>query len=175
MRNCWKICLLVMVMMLNHGAIADDAPSPAKKLLVMAFQLNDLTDLSYPPEEIARIKLLSDTFHQRLEALGFELVPMSDALKAEVERNAPTYFYSRPKLAAAMAKDSGADYVVIGVALKPTYLFVYPRLVIVDVHTQEVLHSLNAQLESSWSDPNTTMNTADNLAKRVKARLTARP
>ena len=70
-------------------------------------------------------------------------------------------------------KDMGADYLVIGVAFKPTYLFVYPRLIIVDVNTQTVVVSNSAQLESSWTDERTTIRTAEKLAQVVKQRLDA--
>jgi hypothetical protein len=57
------------------------------------------------------------------------------------------------------------------VAFKPTYLFVYPRLLLIDMKTRKVVMSKYAQLESSWTDQNTTVRTAEKLAEVVKERL----
>ena len=81
------------------------------------------------------------------------------------------YFYDNTDTAVALNKDVGADYLVIAVAMKPTYLFVYPRLLMVDMRTRKVVMSKAAQLESSWSDENTTIRTGEKLAQLVKDRL----
>ena len=73
--------------------------------------------------------------------------------------------------AAILAAGSGADYLLIGVALKPTYLFVYPRILLIDIKTHKVVMAKAAQLESSWSDKNTTARTAEKLAKIVSDAL----
>lgn len=141
------------------------------KVMVLDFQLNDLTDLPNAPEELARIAYLSSTFKQKLAENGVEIVPVNDRLKTELSANSATYFFDRTALAAKLAEDSGADYLVIGVALKPTYLFVYPRILMVDIKTQQVVYASYVQLESSWSDKNTTAHSAEMLAKKISAKL----
>ncbi len=141
------------------------------KVMVLDFQLNDLTDLPNAPEELTRIAYLTSSFKQKLVDNGIEIVPVNDQLKAELSSQSPTYLFDRAGLAAKMAEGSGADYLLIGVALKPTYLFVYPRILLVDIKTQKVVTAAARQLESSWLDKNTTARTAEKLADLVSEKL----
>ncbi len=144
---------------------------PIAKVMVLDYQLNDMTDLPNAPEELERIAYLSSTYKQRLADNGVELVPVNEALKNAVANQSPTYLFDNVPNAAKMAEGGGADYLLIGVALKPTYLFVYPRILLVDIKTAEVVMARAAQLESSWSDQNTTRRTAEKLADMVTEEL----
>jgi len=139
--------------------------------MVLDFQLNDLTNLPNAPEELARISYLSETFKQKLTENGVSLVAVNKKMQDELMANSATYFYDRVEVAAKMAAGSGADYLLIAVALKPTYLFVYPRILLVDIKTQKVVLSQASQLESSWLDKNTTARSGVNLAVMVSEKL----
>lgn len=141
------------------------------KVMALDFQLNDLTDLPNAPEELARIEYLSSAFKQKLVDNGVELVPVNDRLKAELSGQSATYLFDRVDYAAKLAEGSGADYLLIAVALKPTYLFVYPRILLVDIKTQKVVMAKASQLESSWLDKNTTARSAEKLADMVSEKL----
>lgn len=144
---------------------------PRPKVMALDFQLNDMTDIPNAPEELERIALLSSAFHEKLAEKDIGLIAPNEAIKAAMASQSATYLYSNVENAAQLAEGSGADYLLIGVALKPTYLFVYPRLLLVDIKTRKVLMSKSSQLESSWTDRNTTIRTAANLAQVVKDRL----
>ncbi|CAG0997280.1 hypothetical protein MTYP_02636 [Methylophilaceae bacterium] len=146
------------------------AQGPAK-VMVLDFQLNDLTDLPNAPQELERIAYLSSTYKQKLADNGVEVVPVNERLKADVAVQSATYLFDNVPYAAKQAEGSGADYLLIGVALKPTYLFVYPRILLVDIKTKKVVMARAAQLESSWSDRNTTKRTAEKLADMVSEEL----
>jgi len=141
--------------------------APLAKVMVLDFQLNDMTDLPNAPEEVARVALLSATFRQKLADGGIELVPVAEQQKTQLSTYSATYLFDHTDVAAQLAEGSGADYVIVAVALKPTYLFVYPRVLVVDVKTKAVVLATYAQLESSWQDKNTTIHTAEILAKKV--------
>ncbi|MGQ0443350.1 MAG: DUF2380 domain-containing protein [Methylophilaceae bacterium] len=141
------------------------------KVMVLDFQLNDLTDLPNAPEELARIAYLSTIFKQKIADSGISVISANDQLKRELPTNSATYLFDQPALAAKLAEDSGADFLIMGVALKPTYLFVYPRVLVVDIKTRKVIYATYSQLESSWLDKNTTMRTANMLADRVNDKL----
>ena len=166
---------LILEFIFTLSLIALIAPTafaePYAKVMVLDFQLNDLTDLPNAPEELARIEYLSSTFKQKLADNGVELVPVNDQLKLELSAHSATYLFDHVSHAAKLADGSGADYLIIGVALKPTYLFVYPRILMVDIKAQQVAYASYAQLESSWSDKNTTAHTAEILANKVSAKL----
>jgi len=159
--------LLVTLSLLSPAIFA----APLAKVMVLDFQLNDMTDLPNAPEEVARVALLSATFKQKLVDGGIELVPVTEQQKTQLSTYSATYLFDHTDVAAQLAEGSGADYVIVAVALKPTYLFVYPRLLVVNVKTKAVVLATYAQLESSWQDKNTTIHTAEILAKKVIAKF----
>lgn len=166
-----KNLLVKALFLLGLVGLAMPVAATEAKVMALDFQLNDLTDLPNAPEELARISHLSETFKQKLSANGVSLVAVNKKLLAELKANSATYFYDHVKVAATMAEGSGADYLLITVALKPTYLFVYPRVLMVDIKTQEVVLSKVTQLESSWLDKNTTARSGEKLADMVSKRL----
>ena len=141
------------------------------KVMVLDFLLNDLTDLPNPPEELARIAHFNEAFKQILTADGAEVVPVNDQIKAIAAEQSATYLFDHTDIAADLAKGSGADYIVIGVAMKPTYLFVYPRLLLVDVKTNRKAFTAYVQMEGSWLDNHTTASSAKRLAGKVSEEL----
>ena len=141
------------------------------KVMVLDFVLNDLTDLPNPPEELARIAYFNVAFKQKLVDDGVELVPVNDKIKTISAAQSATYLFDHTDIAADLAKGSGANYILIGVAMKPTYLFVYPRLLLVDVKTKRKAFTTYVQMEGSWLEQNTTASSAKSLAKKVSAEL----
>jgi hypothetical protein len=141
------------------------------KVMVLDFPLNDLTDLPNPPEELARIAYFNVAFKEKLVDDGVVLVPVNDKIKAILATQSATYLFDHTDIAATLAEGSGADYILIGVAMKPTYLFVYPRLLLVDVKTKRKVFTSYVQMEGSWLEQNTTASSAKNLAKKVSAEL----
>ncbi len=161
------LLFLGMIALLTQPAFA----GPRIKVMVLDFPLNDLTDLPNPPEELARILNFNISFKQQLVDDGAEIVPVSDQIKAIAAEQSATYLFDHTDIAADLAKDSGADYIVIGVAMKPTYLFVYPRLLLVDVKTNRKAFTAYVQMEGSWLDKHTTESSAKRLAGKVSEEL----
>ena len=56
-------------------------------------------------------------------------------------------------------------------AMKSTYLFVYPRLLLVDVRKNRKAFIANVQMERSWLDNHTTESSANRLAGKVSKEL----
>ena len=170
------IFILSLVSLFAHTALAAP-PNKAvmanalAKVMVVDFPLNDLTDLPNPPEEIARTADFNQFFKQRLIDDGIELVPVTESIKAVAAAQSATYLFDYPDIAAELAKDSGADYILLGVAMKPTYLFVYPRLLLVDIATKRKAFTAYVQMEGSWLEKTTTANSARRLAEKVSAKL----
>jgi len=161
-----SITLSIIFPVFNYA----DAATPSK-VMVLDFQLNDLTDLPNAPQELERISYLSKIYKESLEKQGVNIVPVAEKLKADIQNQSPSYLFDHIEYVADVAAESGADYALIGVALKPTYLFVYPRILLVDVKLKKVVLAKAYQLESSWTDKNTTANTAKKMAGVVAAAI----
>jgi hypothetical protein len=160
------ICLS-LAFYINFPGLSYAHAAPPSKVMVLDFQLNDLTDIPNAPQELERISYLTMRYKESLEKKGVNIVPVADKLKADIQNQSPTYLFDHIEYVAEVAAKSGADYVLIGVALKPTYLFVYPRILLVDTKLRKVVLSKAYQLESSWTDQNTTANTATAMAEVV--------
>ena len=141
------------------------------KVMVLDFPLSDLTDLPNPPEELARIAHFNAAFKQKLADDGVQIVPVDDKINAIAAAQSATYLFDHTDIAASLAEGSGADYIVIGVAMKPTYLFVYPRMLLVDIKTKRKVFTGYVQMEGSWLDKVHTASSAKNLASKVIAQL----
>ena len=155
----------------NPATALSTATISIGKVMVLDFPLNDLTDLPNPPEELARIAYFNVAFKQKLVDDGVEIVPVNDKIKAISATQSATYLFDHTDIAANLAEGSGADYILIGVAMKPTYLFVYPRLLLVDVKTKRKAFTSYVQMEGSWLEKTTTASSAKSLAKKVSAEL----
>ncbi len=153
------------------AAAVPTATASIGKVMVLDFPLNDLTDLPNPPEELARIAHFNVAFKQKLADDGVEIMPVNDKIKEISAAQSATYLFDHTDIAASLAEDSGADYIIIGVAMKPTYLFVYPRLLLVDIKTKRKAFTAYVQMEGSWLDKDHTASSAKNLANKVTAEL----
>lgn len=167
--NMYRLLKIALVALLGFCPMGTAfAATDSPKVVVMAFILDDRTNLPNAPEEMQRIDLLSTKFLEGLKSKGVNVVPAGAQVQDEIEKHSATYLYDRIETAIDLNQDTGADYLVIGVALKPTYLFVFPKLRIVDVKKRKIVKEQSAQLESSWSDKNTTIRTAEKLAQDIK-------
>jgi hypothetical protein len=127
--------LFLLTGMLSYSQASASEALP--KIMVLDFQLNDMTGLPNAPEELERIRYLTSTSKQKLVENGLELIPVNDKLQAVIKNQSATYLFDNVETAAELAADSGADYLLISIALKPTYLFVYPGLLLVDITTKK--------------------------------------
>lgn len=165
MKNLIARILLLALAVLPVVGVAEALKDT--RIVALDFQLHDLTDLPNAPAELKRIEYLSKAFKEKLADKGLVLVPASEKLQKVLTENNAAYLFDRPEVAAELAQDSGADYLVLGLALKPTYLFVYPRIKLINLKTQQPVLSGYVQLESSAQDENTTANSAAQLATKI--------
>ena len=93
-------------------------------VMVVGFNLDDRTGIPNPPEELERIALLTKSMKETLVEEGVALVEPNSEIQQANQNNSATYLFDRVDEAAELAKDSNAKYLLIAVALKPTYLFV---------------------------------------------------
>ena len=149
------------------------AHAQTSNVMVLDFELDDRTGIPNPPEELERIALLTRSLKDALVEEGVGIVEPNARIREVVNNHSATYLFDRVDEAAELAKGSNAKYLLISVALKPTYLFVYPRTLLVDIETKKVVQAKAFQLESSWSDPNTTVNTGKKIAHAIAAELKA--
>lgn len=90
-------------------------------VMVLDFQLDDLTDFPNSPQELERISYLNKIYKDALFVKGLTTVPVVDKLLPDMQNHSPTYLFDQIEYVAEIAAINGADYVLLGVVLKPTF------------------------------------------------------
>src|SRR5688572_620102 len=115
----FQIPQLFLMLFLLTGILAYKnvyAVDISPNIMVLDFQLNDMTDLPNAPEELQRINDLTTIYKQKLADHNVEIIPVNEKLKAVTKTQSATYLFDNVETAATLAAGSGADYLLIGVA-----------------------------------------------------------
>ena len=152
---------------------AADAPI-LKKIMAVEFELRDVSPIPNVAQEVERTALIDSVIKKTLAENGFEIIPACDALK-KVYAQGNGYLYDRPEIAGKIGGECGADYVFMGQTWKPSFLFVFPQVQIVDTRKnltrEQLVVSRVVQLEASTLDKNVTENAAKKLATQIIDKL----
>lgn len=156
---------------------ADSAAKSADKpkIMVVDFELRDVSALPDAPQEIERTAFLDSVIRKTLTEHGYQLLaPCTELLEAS--KQAISYLFDRPALAVSIGGACGADYVLLGQTWKPSYLFVFPRLKLLDTREnlkpeQMLVLLKTVQLEASTLDKNVTESAGRKLAAQVIEKL----
>lgn len=156
-------------------AMAADVVPKQKKIMVVEFELRDVSPLPNVKQEVERTALIDNVIKSTLIENGYDIVPACDALqKTYAQGNG--YLYDRPEVAGKIGGECGADFVLMGQTWKPSFLFVFPQVQVVDTRNnltreQLVVVSRVVQLEASTLDKNVTENAAKKLAMQIVDKL----
>ncbi len=162
-------------LLVSSLAFAAEAPNIKPKIMVVEFELRDVSPIPNVAQEVERTLLIDTVIQQTLTEHGYDIVPACDALqKTYAQGNG--YLYDRPEIAGKIGGDCGADYVLMGQTWKPSFLFVFPQIQVVDTRknltrAQLVVVSRSVQLEASTLDKNVTENAAKKLAMQIIDKL----
>lgn len=141
--------LIAMSLMTCGNAMA------ATKIGVLDMQLLNLTmKMSDPQKNAERAAddkknveltecLLRKGFEERED---FTLVEIDSEVQANANKGVG-YLFDRPEAAAELGKKFGADYVVVGRYHKPTYLFSYIILRVVDVQSGKMIEEIKTEVK----------------------------
>lgn len=149
------------------------------KIAVLDMELLNLTLKLSDPQKNAEIaaadqknvelvqKLVREGFAERD---GYTLVEISDEAHAKADKGVG-YLFDRPQAAASLGKTVGADYIVVGRYHKPSYLFSYVMLRVVDVHSGELIEEFKSEVKGRPQE--TIPRNISNIMKKIDERLTA--
>ncbi len=125
------------------------------KIGVFDMQLLDLTMKMSDPQKNAERAAEDQKNVELTECLlrtGFEerddftLIEIDSKEQAEANKGVG-YLFDRPEAAAELGEKFGADYVVVGRYHKPTYLFSYIILRVVDVNTGKMIEEIKTEVK----------------------------
>jgi len=142
--------LLVAISVFVSGSVLAET-----KVGVLDIELLDLTLKVSDPQMNADIEARDQQNVALTESLlreGFDaheqytLVEIDSAAQARADKSVG-FLFDRPDSAAELGREFGADYVVVGRYHKPTYLFSYIMLRIVDVHSGRMVEELKTEVK----------------------------
>lgn len=160
-----KLIGLILVAYLTFS----DPVNAAPRIAVLNFELHDITSLPNVPEELIRTASMKPLLEQAISQLGdYEIIQISAN-----DQNAATagvgYLFSFNDVAAKLGKQSGADWVVVGIHSKPSFLFSYLMVHLVNVKTQNLAGDFPMELKGTHQK--VTQRGINALAKKLTARI----
>lgn len=109
------------------------------RIAVLDFELHDLTLLPRAPEELKRTAAVAPLLREALENKDtYESVIIDPDTQAKANV-AFGYLFDRPELAAELGERYTADWVAIGRVHKPSYLFAYLKVRLVNVRERRLV------------------------------------
>jgi len=142
----------------------------APSVAVLEFELKDLTPTPNIPAELARTASIKPQLQDTLLATGYPIVEIP--VTSQQTANAGSgYLMDHPDAAAELGKRFGADYVLIGRLHKPSFLFAYLMVHLVETETSSLVGRYI--IESKGRDQALLANAARRLAFKIDKTISA--
>jgi hypothetical protein len=144
--------------------------SASSSISVLDFELNDVTSNPGGDEEAERTASLQGLLKESLSAKGYRMVGTDPTAQAAATKGFG-YLWNHSDEAAAIGKNSGAEFVVVGRVHKPSFLFVYFMAHLVDTKTGNVVGDFIVEVKGQQQ--NFTAKGIEALARQIDTRLQA--
>ncbi|MGX2041771.1 DUF2380 domain-containing protein [Methylocaldum sp. MU1018] len=142
--------------------------SASSTIAVLDFELNDVTSNPGLAEEAERTASLKRMLEESLSAKGYRIAAIAPAAQADAAKGFG-YLWSHPDEAAALGRNGGSEFVVVGRLHKPSFLFVYLMAHLVDAKTGNVVGDFIVEVKGQQR--NFTGRGIEALARQIDARL----
>ena len=171
-----SLTTLLCALLMSTSAFA--ASDQKAKIMVVNFELRDVSPLPNATQEVERTEHIDTVIRNTLEGAGYALLKPCDEL-VKASQQGLGYLFDRPEVASKIGRDCGADYVLMGQTWKPSFLFVFPQVQVVDTRaglSREALVpvSRSVQLEASTLDRNVTEAAGKKLGTQIVEKLKGR-
>jgi hypothetical protein len=150
------------------GLLLCPAAAAGDRIAVLDFELNDLTLLPRTPQELARTARVAPLLRQALAESGHESLAIAPATQAKANA-AFGYLYDHPEIAADLARGLGAEWIAVGRVHKPSFLFAYLKVHLVNARTGRLVGDYAVEVKGD-SEKLTARGTA-NLAGQIDRAL----
>lgn len=140
-------CLLLIGLLLQTPAQAtatNPHTSAAKSIAVLAFELHDSTLLPATPAELERTQAAQLILAKALQTAGYQIIQADPALQKQANQGLG-YLVAHPDKAAALGKSLQADYLLVGRIQKPSFLFAYFFVQVIEVNTGQQLAEFSVE------------------------------
>ena len=137
-------------------------------IAILDFELSDVTLAPNIPAEISRTASVKGMLEGELQRAGYKIIVI--AKDAQIEANGGFgYLFNHNDVAANLAKNAGADYVLVGRLHKPSYLFAYLMGHLIKTDTGGLIE--NYVVETKGGDKKLTLKAVETLASKIDDNL----
>jgi hypothetical protein len=145
--------------------------SPKPAIVVLDFELNDLTLTPGIPEEQERTASIAPLLRQILETEhGFELVAIDSDSQNDANK-AFGYLYDHQDVAAELGREATSDWIVVGRVHKASFLFVYFKARVIDTKTRRLIAELTVEVKGPQK--RLTIKGVETLAEQIAEAINA--
>ncbi len=119
------------------------------RIAILDFELNDITSLPNTPKELVRTALIKPLIEQTMTQEGnYEIIQIS--LDAQKEANPGFgYLFRFHDLAAILGNQFSADWILVGQHSKPSFLFSYLMVYLINVKTEKAVARYDIELKGN--------------------------
>jgi len=158
-----KFALLILV----FSALLTDAANAATRIAVLDFELNDITSLPNTPAERLRTASMAPLLSKALSQVDdYEIVPV-DADRQKAANSSVGYLFRFHDVAAQLGRQLGADWIIVSQHSKPSFLYSYLWVYLIDVKKQTAIARYDIELKGNHEK--VTQRGIDSLARKIQA------
>jgi len=139
-----------------------------KRIAVLDFELNDLTLAPRIPSEVQRTAGIKALLEEELAKAGYKIV-MVDTRAQSAATAGFGYLFDHDDAAAELARQAGADYVLVGRLHKPSFLFAYIMGHLIRVSDARLIGNFIS--ETKGAEKKLTLKGVESLAVKIDAAL----
>ncbi len=154
-----KFVVAGFIMLATHSAWA------AIPIAVLDFELKDLTLIPNTPEERRRTASVAPLLRQAIDLKGNYKQIVIDPAAHHTADAGVGYLFDHPEEAARLGQAYGADYIAVGRVHKPSFLFVYLQIHLVEVKGQRKVGDLVVEIKGS--EEGLTRRGVEHLADQI--------
>lgn len=123
--------------------------SAAPRIAILDFELNDITSLPNTAQEISRTASIKPFLEQALSQQGdYQFMQISPA-QQKAANPGFGYLFKFDENAADLANQYGADWIIVGQHSKPSFLFSYLMVHVVNVKTGKLIGRYELELKGN--------------------------
>jgi len=146
-----------------------EAPTGKNAIIVLDFELHDLTLTPGLAEEQERTKSIGPMLRQILKTqYGFALVTNDSDVQNAADKGAG-YLFEHYDVAAELGREAASDWVIVGRVHKASFLFVYFKALVIDTKTQRPIADLVVEVKGTQK--RLTEKGVETLAEQIAAAI----
>ena len=159
----WSHVLILFIL-----AFMSFSLSAETKIAILEFELKDMTLAPRIPAEIKRTASIKPLLETELKKAGYTIIDI-DIESQKYADSGVGYLFDHDDVAAKLAKQFGADYVLVGRLHKPSFLFSYLMGHLIRVSDAKLIG--NYISEAKGPNIKLTIKTVESLTVKIDKRL----